>query len=341
MKRTFTPLSVTILLLFVIQFGYAQMPDSIVFKNGNYIVGEIKGMDRGIITVETDYSDSDFKIEWEAIDYLKTKTLLLLSTTDGRRLYGTLEGLGDDRFRLTAVDGTTADLAINEIVYLKSVDKGFLDRLYAGIDLGYSLTKARNQRQYTVRSRAGYIAQKWGLDLAYNSLISTQDDVEDIKRTDGFFSFRYILPREWYVIAQVDFLSNTEQLLDLRSNAKLGLGKYFIRTNQLYWGGQAGISRNIENYQEEDDDRQSTEAWFGTELNLYDIGDFSLLSKILVYPSLTETGRWRYDFNIDLKYDLPLDFYIKSGLTLNYDNQPVEGSSKSDYVWQTTFGWEL
>ena len=43
----------------------------------------------------------------------------------------------------------------------------------------------------------------------------------------------------------------------------------------------------------------------------------------------------------DLKYDLPLDFYIRLGYTLNYDNKPVEGATESDYVLQTSFGWEL
>ncbi len=332
-----------LLLLVVILYpliNYAQQPDSIVFQNDNYIVGEIKKMDRGIITIETDYSDSDFKIEWEGIKLLFTKSLLLLSTTDGNRYYGTVTSPDANTFRVTSQDNEAIDLRSDEIVYIKSVDQGFLDRLYAGIDLGYSLTKARNQRQFTIRSRAGYLAERWSVDASFNNLRSQQDDVEEIKRTDGFLSIRYVLPHEWFVIGQIDFLSNTEQLLDLRTNTKLGLGKYLIRTNEYYWGAQGGISFNNENYFSDADDRQSTEGWFGTELNLYDIGDFGLNTKVLAYPSFTESGRWRVDYNIDLQYDFPLDFYIKSGLTLNFDNQPVSGSPRTDYIWQTTFGWE-
>jgi hypothetical protein len=40
------------------------------------------------------------------------------------------------------------------------------------------------------------------------------------------------------------------------------------------------------------------------------------------------------------KYDLPLDFYIKLGYTLKFDNQPAPGSEKADYVFHTGFGWE-
>ena len=34
--------------------------DSIVFTNGNYMVGEVKNMSMGVMQIETDYSDSDF-----------------------------------------------------------------------------------------------------------------------------------------------------------------------------------------------------------------------------------------------------------------------------------------
>ena len=73
---------------------------------------------------------------------------------------------------------------------------------------------------------------------------------------------------------------------------------------------------------------------------MFDIGDLSLLTKAMAYPSITEAGRWRADFNFDMNYDLPLDFYIKLGFSLNYDNRPVEGASETDYVLHTGFGWE-
>jgi hypothetical protein len=34
--------------------------DSLVLKNGDVIVGEIKSMDKGVLTIETDYSKNDF-----------------------------------------------------------------------------------------------------------------------------------------------------------------------------------------------------------------------------------------------------------------------------------------
>src|SRR5262245_31780504 len=41
--------------------------DSIILKNGDVIVGEIKSMDKGVLTIETDYSKSDITIKWSGI----------------------------------------------------------------------------------------------------------------------------------------------------------------------------------------------------------------------------------------------------------------------------------
>lgn len=85
---------------------------------------------------------------------------------------------------------------------------------------------------------------------------------------------------------------------------------------------------------------QSWEGYIGTEMNLFDIGDLSLFTKARVYPSFTDAGRWRADFSFDTKYDLPMDFYVKVGISIDYDNQPVVGASDLDYVFYTGVGWE-
>ena len=74
-------------------------------------------------------------------------------------------------------------------------------------------------------------------------------------------------------------------------------------------------------------------------MNLFDIGDFSLLTKAVAYPSIAESKRIRADFALDTKYDLPLDFYIKLGFTLNMTTALAEDAPDTDYIVQTTFGW--
>ena len=139
-----------------------------------------------------------------------------------------------------------------------------------------------------------------------------------------------------------DFLSNDEQKLKLRSTIKGGIGKYMVHTNRLYFGGGFGLAFNNEKYTDEfNTNRNSLEAYAALALNIFDFNDLSLNTDATFYPSLTEGGRYRLDYNLTFKYDLPLDFFIKLGLSYNYDSKPVEGTSNSDYVFQSSFGWEF
>jgi hypothetical protein len=315
--------------------------DSIIFNNGNFIVGEAKTLDRNVFKIETDYSDNDFTIEWDGIKEIYTETFFLITLTDGSRYNGTLKTVEPGKIAILTDEGETIEVNVNDIVILDDLDQGFWNQLYASIDLGLDLTKANNFQQFSMRSNVGYMAKRWQLDANFNSLSTKQDDVDDILRNDGGLMFKYFLPQDWYPLVSIDFLANTDQQLDLRTTGKFGMGKYVIHTNKLYWGFSLGANYNNENYTlPATPDRKSWEGFLGTELNLFNIGDLSLLTKLVAYPSFTESGRWRSDFNFDAKYDLPFDFYVKLGYTLNFDNQPAEGSSNTDYVLHTGFGWE-
>lgn len=314
--------------------------DSVIFANDNYMIGEVKNMERGVLTVETAYSDSDFKVDWEGVKEIYTESFFLITLTDGSRYNGTLASAAPGQADLLVNYGDTVPTDLNDIVYLRSVNEKPLSRLYASISVGFSYAKARNFRQFSVRANAGYIANRWLADGFFSSVNSSQDDAEAIDRTEGGFSFQFFLPKDWYLVASTNYLSNTEQKLALRTLGKFGVGKYFIHTNNVYWGGGLGLSYNNERFSNENPDRNSMEGYFGSQLNLFDLGDISLMTTLVAYPSFTEGGRWRVDYNFNGNYDLPLDFFISLGFSLNFDNRPVADASRTDYVFQTTFGWE-
>lgn len=304
-------------------------------------------MSQNVLTIETSYSDSDFKIEWDKVQevysnqlytiYFKDKTLLASA-----RLKTTKPGWVwvEDIYSIRETE-------MAEVVYFRQVKKSFWSKLSASLDLGYSLTKASNLQQYNASITLGYKTGQWTYSSSYRQVRSSQDDVDPIRRVEGAAQAEYSLRNGVLFGARINFLSNSEQNLALRSTAMLGTGYYLARTNSLYWTVIGGLAYNNEDFEEnlegttESADRTSLEAALSTELNLYDIGDLDLLTNIYWYPSLTEAGRQRVDYKLDLSYDLPLDFYIKTGLTINYDSQPAPGASDIDYVVVTGFGWEL
>ena len=321
--------------------------DTISFNDSNIIVGEVKEMNRGVLTIETDYSDSDFKIEWEKVKKFKSTQYYNVSLSD-RSIWrhAQLNSISEGKVAINGESGGTI-VNIEEIVFIRQLKTTFWSKLSASVDLGYSITKANNLEQFNTRSSLGYKSDKWVLGANYNQVRSTQNDVEPIRRVDAAISANRQLKNGFFIGSQISFLSNTEQLIDLRTTGQLGGGYYISRTNNMYWNGFLGLAFNNENFEEipnseePSSDRESYEGVIGTELNLYDIGDLNLLTNATWFPSITEKGRNRVNFSLDVSYDLPLDFYIKSGITLNYDSQPTAGASETDYVFQTGFGWEL
>jgi hypothetical protein len=317
--------------------------DSLVFKNGNVIVGQIKNLNWGVIVIETDYSDSDFKIEWEKVAEIYSSGVYIISLSNGERLVSDVRTSSDDKSKIRVYQ-EGHELLVNheEMVYIKEVEKGFLDRLSASLEAGFDLYKANNLRSFSTRSNLGYLTDSWNANASFDAGRSAQDSIATTSRTDANLGFNYFIAKSWFVLFSASFLQNDEQKLKLRSTPKAAIGNFVIQTNDLYWGLYGGFAWNNETYTDSSiPDRSDAEANIGTELNMFDMGDLGLLTTLSVYKSINAGKRLRADFKIDLKYDLPLDFYIKLGYTLNYDSSPVEGASENDYVFQTTFGWEL
>ena len=340
--KSFDKILICIFAFLIAPITLAQL-DTIVVSSGDIIVGDIKSMSRGVVTVETPYSDSDFKIEWNKVTGIYTKGDYIVSLENGKRMVSTIKMDLDDSTKVALFDGSSKlNVTLSDVVLFKSVDEGFIDRLSASIDFGFTLTKANNLRQLSLRSNLGYLTENWSADASLDAVRSAQDSVAATERTDASATFNYFLWKGWFALVSVSFLQNDEQKLELRSTPKVGIGNYVVQTNHLYWSLYAGMAWNNESYTDPTiPNRSDAEVNIGTELNLFDIGDFRFLTSLSVFKSITEGGRTRADYKLDLKYDLPLDFYIGLGYTLNYDNQPVEGASESDYVFQTSFGWEL
>lgn len=346
-------------LIFSAHYLHAQT-DSLLLGNGNLIVGEIKGMDKGVLTIETDYSDSDFKVTWKEINKIRSQTKYLITLSNGKRYNGTLNSIDSLQVEIDTYDpegllhnfskkkiqteqpeGDREVANLTDVVYLNALDEGFWSRLSANIDLGWSLTRANNLRQFNLRSGLGYLADRWKAAASYNAIRSTQDGVAAVKRTDASAAYNYFLPKDWFLLYNFTFLSNTEQLIKSRVGNQIGLGKYIVHTNKTYFGFQTGVNLNSESYFDDTPSRNSGEAMLGAELNIYDIGDLNLLTSVMAYPSFTQRDRFRTDYKLDIKYEFFSDFYVQLGTTMNFDNQPVEGAAKLDYVIQTTVGWSL
>jgi len=317
--------------------------DSIFLGKKSVLLGEIKKLEKGVLTIETIYSDTDFRIKWSEVTQIYTYRNFIIDLSNGQRIIANLNTDVEDIENVNIdAGGFMLQTKLQEIIYLDPTGDKLYKKIDASFEFGFNMAKASNLRQITAGAGLGYQTKKWALSSTFDYTFAQQDAVENVKRVDGSLSLKRLLPKEWFLQASADFLSSSELGLELRSTTKIGPGYYLKHTNTIAFSVDSGIAFNNETYTSDIDDQKSSyEIYGGVAFEKYAIGDLSVLTSLNAYPSLTEKGRFRTDFKLDLKYDFFSDFYVSFGWTYNFDNQPAVGSEKGDYIFKTSIGWDL
>ena len=331
---------IVVIFLLICSISISQN-DTIRLINNDFLVGEIKSISRGVLTMETVYSDEDFKIEFNKLEGIIINRKCILTLTNDRIFYGKIRSETPRELTIFSKDGSSQRFHLNELIQLVEVSDVFWKRFKGGLDLGFNLTKANSNIQFTVAGNLDFTSEKWRISSNMNLLNASQDSVVDIKRTNAMLETIRILSNKWFLLADVSFLSNTEQALTGRFSPSLGLGRFIKSTNKLYFGVNIGATYNIENYEDKTLNKNSSEAFIGSSFNMYDFKDFELNTGFKFYVGISEKGRIRTDYSINIKYNLPWDFYIKGEFTINYDNQPAVIGTDLDYIFSSGFGYKF
>jgi len=333
---------IIVALLFISSMLSAQN-DTIQLKNNDVLVGKIKSLSNGVLTFEAAYSDSDFKIVFEEVKDFVVQRKCVIILTNGRRYFGNLRTIknGPKNVSISLEDRRLLHFKQEEVIALQEIEDEFWKKFNGTIDLGYNFTKANSNSQVTIAGQLEFNSEKWLVEGDFSVLNSTQDDADKIRRTDAKLEVIRLFSKTWYVLSDLSFLKNTEQAIDSRLSPSIGVGKLLVSTDKLYLGITLGVAYNIENFVDASLDKTSSEAVFLANFKMFDFGNFDLKTGVKFYSGLSESGRFRTDYDLTCKYDLPLDLYIKTGFTLNYDNQPAVIGSDYDYVFTSGFGWEF
>ena len=331
------------LIVFLCSIFCFGQSDSVRISNGDHMVGEILKMDKGVLFLDADYGDSEFKINWDEVKSLRTNRSFLILLSNGNRIH--FDSIHYEKVDHSFILKNEHNYILGdsiEIVFLRPVEEKFVSRFDATISAGYNYTKSTSLKQLSISATSTYNSKYWSGESEFSYVLNSQHQVDDTHRIDLDTKFSYHLDKNYFLFYGLKFLSVSEMNLNLRITNKVGIGRYFIRNNSMYFAGGLGVVWNNENYNlEEKFSRNSGEFLANVELNYFNIDNLTLLARLNSYPSFTEKSRFRLDLNLDAKYDLPLDFFIKLSYKYNYDSKPLETTLKDDYILQTSIGWEF
>ncbi len=219
--------------------------DVVITTTGEKLEGEIQRVEKDVLVFSTDYSDSDFKIKWATVASIESERQFLVETFDGKRVTGSLK---PDPSKKLVVQVADTSIELKDVVSMQSIERTFWSRFAAGLDFGYSMTRANSATQLSLGTNVSYRDEKHVDVLLANVFRSSQDNAPETQRWDLGNDFRRFLGTRWYVNTTQDFLNSEEQGLDLRTTIGGGGGRYMLRSPSQYLALGGGLAWSNENY---------------------------------------------------------------------------------------------
>ena len=316
--------------------------DVVVTKNGSSINGKIMGIDKGKITIATDFA-GEIVVDQAQVTSFSTDDPVYVSTEAGSTYLGPVKG---DNSGLTVVseDGevatTIADVtegwqpgaqsptAIRQAAALESLKRKWAYEAafdYAG------KTGNTTSNGLAASFRATLEGMEDKLEFYARTRYEDTDGVKSADDARGGVDYTNELNNDfnWYV--RSEFGRDLIKSIEMYSTAAAGFGYSFMDTDTRDFNVRTGLGYYFESY--EDSDTESTNA-ISLDFGLFheEIFKWGTLTNRLTYtPTIEDLGVFR--LNHDSSVELPLKIQgwsIRTGISNSYDSQAKEISGKEE-----------
>lgn len=317
--------------------------DVIQLTNGDRVTGEIKQLEHGILRLGTE-SMGEVQIEWDDIVRIKSDFGFQFERSDGQRITGTIVETPDQQEITLRSDDLSVAFAHDELIRISQIDNSFWKRLQGSMTFGYSFTKASDVAQGNFGYRATHRTEKRSFALDGSTIVTSDQDNESTQRTNLSFSMTRFRKNRWFNTYLSGLESNDELGLNLRTSIGLGLGRYLQQTNTSEFGLIAGVMGTSETLEGDVSSQENIEGLLALDYSryIYDDPMLDLSSRLSIFPSITESGRMRAQFDINLRWEMFADLFWDLSYYNTYDSNPASGSeSTNDYGVVTSIGWSF
>ena len=336
-----------LLLVNLVIFGplsaWAEKTDVIMLKNGDKITGEIKTLDRGQLTYDTDDMGT-LSVQWDKISLISSESSFMLEDVKGARYYGLIQE-GSEQGTLVVITASgPVTLDLDMVVRISQFARRFFRRFQGYLDLGFSFQQANKNTQWNLSTEITFLSEKWSLSMDASSYLSKQQKVSTTTRNDLSLTGMRLFKNRWNGIVLAQAQQNEELNLARRLLTGAGIGRYFIQSNSQVLNASVGVDVTTEKYYDSTSAQESMEAILSVSYQAFRFVSpkLSLTTSLVTYPSLTTAGRVRIQFQTQVRYELLRSFYVTLGLTDSYDSKPgEEKATKNDYGVTFAVSWSV
>ena len=317
--------------------------DVVVLHNGDLLTCEIEELEWGILTVSTDAMGT-VRIEWDEVARIESKRVFRIELLDGSNYFGSLEArVGPGSVRVATEDGAE-DLHLPQLARITSYEEDRWDRLGGYVNLGFDFTRSSDVLQFNVGAGLSYATEIDLVKLDFTTILTEQEGRDTVTRADSSLDYRRFLGNRWFVLAGGSLEHNETLGIDLRRSLQAGGGHALIQQPDRFLALAAGLNASREDVSGAGSDQDNLEAFVSADFTIfdYDTPKTDLRSSVVAYPSLTEAGRLRLDFQASLRQELVEDFFLDLTVYTNYDSDPPTATADTtDYGILLSVGYSF
>ena len=318
--------------------------DVVTIRNGDRITGEIQSLAYGRLTVETD-SMGTIQVEWPDVVRVESPQSFLVEDAEGNLLFGRFPADPEGGpLSISGGGGVTRRVSSPRVARLSQSEERLLDRVHGSFALGFDYTKSSDIAVLSGSFNTNYRGphSSWSLGVDLNS---THDPAQGTLDRDSVkYSYRWLQSgnRFWAGLSSVE--RNEETGIEARVLVGAGYGRYLLQSLSHEVSVLVGIGASREWATGAADDQSSLEGILGVDWRVFDFASptTSLTAKGLLYPGLTESGRYRTDASLSLRREIISDFYVDLSFYQTYDSDPPDADAAStDYGLVTSLGYSF
>jgi hypothetical protein len=320
----------------------AQKTDVVYMQNGDRVTGEIKSLFRGRLEFKTDHMGT-LLIDWEDIREVVSRTGQAVELTSGQRYYGPLERPEAEDMVAVATEQGTVALSVSDVTNMYPVKASFWERLELSFRLGFNWDKSSEVGKYNLGAGAVFRDPDFVSRARFTSEFTTQKERDTSTRANLNVSHLRFLPDSRFRTYFGNLDHNEALGIRLRTLAGIGYGWFPLRTTRSWFSLMAGLAINHEIPTSGREDN-TLEGVLGASYEYFKfaVPKKSLVSDLLVYPSLTGDSRLRAEFNTKFDLELISDLYWEMELYTSYDSDPISQDAETvDYGVNSSFAYKF
>ena len=343
-----------VLAVITLAIGSDTWADEVILKDGSRVIGTVKQLVDGSVTVETGFA-GQITIDSSLIQGIVTEEPRSIQLPTGDRAIGNLDydssagqrvstaTVGDVSIDLTRVDAIWAEGEENPAVV------ALLPKWYGHVEFGIDGETGNSERKsFNGRAEVHRDTPDDRMMIYAQGRASRENGEDTVKEILGGVSLEIDVDEDWFVFAKSELEFDKLEHLDLRATVTGGLGYFAIREPGHELKLRAGLGYQHESFSDEAGLEDDTNNFAVAELGLdylLEVAPWLLYTLHATYfPTFEDVADYR--IVVENAAEIPLnrdkDWRLRIGMKNNFDSITESDAEHLDtyYFMNLVWAWQ-